>query len=80
MMLTGDARRVIEMRLRMIFLGMGTSSEMFLMVTEKLNALEDAKTIIIRGGNPSHIMDNYSKIVAANVVRLSAPDDPAPAA
>jgi ABC-type taurine transport system ATPase subunit len=71
MMLALDAAKVVEMRLRMMALGQSTPAEMFLMVTEKLEAMEDAGTIIIRGGDPSRIIDNYRKIVAANVARLS---------
>jgi hypothetical protein len=71
MTLMVEAARVIEMRLQMIALGKGTSDEMFLMVTEKLDATEEAKAIVIRGGDPSLIIDNYRKIVAANVARLS---------
>ena len=66
-----DAARVIEIRLRMMALGKSTTEEMFLMVTEKIQAMEQAKTIIIRGGNPSHVINHYQKIVAANVTRLS---------
>lgn len=66
-----DAARVIEIRLRMMALGTSTPSEMVLMITEKLNAMEEAKAIMMRGGNPSHIIDNYQRIVAANVARLS---------
>jgi hypothetical protein len=66
-----EAARVIEMRLRLIALGRGTADEMFLMVTEKIKALEEAGVIILRGGNPSLVIDNYQKIVAANVARLS---------
>ncbi len=42
-----------------------------LMVTEKVKALEEAGAIILRGGNPSLVIDNYQKIVATNVARLS---------
>ena len=56
------------MHLQMIALGKGTSDEMFLMVTEKLDAMEQAKAI--RGGDPSLIIDNYRKIIAANIARL----------
>jgi hypothetical protein len=71
MTLMVEATRVIEMRLQMIAFSKGTSDEMFLMVTEKLDAMAQAKKIIIRGGDPSLIIDNYRKIVAANVARLS---------
>ena len=71
MILMSEATRVIEMRLRMMALGKGTSDEIFLMITEKIEALEEAKAIIIHGGHPSLVIDNYRKIVAANVTRLS---------
>jgi len=35
-------------------LGKGTSDEMFLMVTQKLDAMEQAKAVVIRGGDPSY--------------------------
>jgi hypothetical protein len=71
MTLMADAAQVIEIRLRMMALGQSTSDEMFLMVTEKIDAIEQAKKIIIRGGDPSLVIENYQKIVAANVARLS---------
>jgi hypothetical protein len=71
MTLMADAGRVIEIRLRMMALGKSTSDEMFLMVTEKIEAMEQAKKIIIRGGDPTLVIENYQKIVAANVARLS---------
>jgi hypothetical protein len=42
------------------------------MVTEKLNALDEAQMIIVRGGDPSQVIDHYRKIVSENVARLSA--------
>ena len=71
--LMADAARVIEIRLRMMALGTSTPAEMFLMVSEKMNAMEEAKAIFARGGNPSLVLENYQKIVAANVARLSGP-------
>jgi hypothetical protein len=56
----------------MMALGKSTPVEMLLMVTEKINAMDEAHAILIRGGSPSLIIDNYQKIVAANVARLSA--------
>ena len=73
MTLMADAARVIEIRLRMMALGTSTPDEMFLMVTEKIEAMEQAKKIFIRGGDPSLVIENYQKIVAANVARLSRP-------
>ena len=72
MLLALDAVKVVDIRLRMIALGQSTPAEMFLMVIEKLDAVQDANSIIIRGGDPLLIIDNYRKIVAANVQRLSA--------
>jgi len=72
MTLLADAATVIEMRLRMMALGQSTPGEMVLMVSEKMNALEEARAIIARGGDPSLVIANYQKIVAANVARLSA--------
>jgi hypothetical protein len=71
MTLMMDATRVIEIRLRMMALGESTPNEMVLMVAEKMSALEQAQAIIARGGNPSLVIENYQKIVAANVARLS---------
>ena len=70
-MLMADVLQVIEMRIRLVALGKGTSDEMFLMVTEKIEALDNARAILIRGGDPARVLDNYRKIVAANVARLS---------
>jgi hypothetical protein len=71
MTLMMDAARVIEIRLRMMAFGKSTPNEMFLMVSEKMDAMEAAKAIIIRGGSPSLVIDHYQKIVTANVERLS---------
>ena len=73
MTLMADAARVIEIRVMMMALGQSNPGEMLLMVSEKMNALEQAQAIIVRGGNPSLILENYQKIVAANVARLSGP-------
>jgi hypothetical protein len=70
--LMADAGRVIEIRLRMMVLGKSTPDEMFLMVTEKIEAMDQAKTIMFRGGHPSLVIEHYQKIVAANVARLEA--------
>jgi hypothetical protein len=63
--------QVIEMRLRLIAGGKGTPEEMFLMVNEKIDALTQASTIVARGGNSGQVIDNYRKIIAANVERLT---------
>jgi hypothetical protein len=69
--LMADAARVIEIRLKMMAFGQSTPTELFLMVSEKMNAMEEAQAIIARGGNPSLVIENYQKIVAANVARLT---------
>ncbi|MET4518197.1 hypothetical protein [Bradyrhizobium sp. I1.7.5] len=69
--LMADALEVIDMRLRQIAAGAGSTDEMFLMVTEKLVAAE-ARTILIRGRDCGDVLDHYRKIVAGNVERLSA--------
>ena len=46
--LMADAARVIEIRLWMMALGTSTPAEMFLMVSEKMNAMEEAKAIIVK--------------------------------
>ena len=55
----------------MIALGRGTPSEMLLMISEKIDAMERANAIIISGGDPSRVVDHYKTVVAANVARLS---------
>jgi hypothetical protein len=80
MTLLVEAGRVMEMRLQMIALGKSTSDEMLLMVTEKLDAMAQAKKIIIRGGDPSLVIDHYRKIVAAMSHVCPKTSDPAPAA
>jgi len=69
--LMADAARVIEIRLKMMAFGQSTPTDVFLMVSEKMNAMAEAKWIIIRGGNPYLVIDHYQKIVTANVERLS---------
>jgi hypothetical protein len=55
------------MRLRMIALGKSTPDEIFLMVVRENARMEEAKAILARAGNPSLVIENYQKIVAANV-------------
>ena len=45
MTLMVEAKRVIELRLRLIVLGRSTPDEIFLMVTEKIDALEQANSV-----------------------------------
>jgi hypothetical protein len=53
----------------MMALGEATPDEMLLMVTETIK--EHASGTMIRGGDLVLVVDNYRKIVAANVARLS---------
>ena len=41
------------------------------MLNEKVDALGEARAILIRGGDATEVLDNYRKIVAANAARLS---------
>jgi hypothetical protein len=72
MMLMADAARVVDIRLRMMAFGESIPAELLLMVSKKMNAMGEAKAIIARGGNPLVLVENYQKIVAAKVARLSA--------
>lgn len=45
LILMADALQVMDMRLRQLAAGNGTSDETFLMVTEKLEAAAEARTI-----------------------------------
>ena len=69
--LFAEASRVIELRLQMMATGKATPQEMLLMITEKVQAMDHAGRILARGGSPIAVIDNYRKIVAANVERLS---------
>jgi hypothetical protein len=66
-----EASGVIATRLSKISLGdSDAAAESHLMVTEKISAAFEAAAILARGGNASHIVDNYRQHVAANAVRL----------
>jgi hypothetical protein len=67
-----DILNVIDMRLRLIAAGKSTPDEIFLMVNEKVEAFEEARAILMRGGDTTQILDNDRKIVGANAARLSA--------
>ena len=69
--LVTDAMQVIDIRFRQTAAGKGTAAETYLMVSEKIDAAAEARLIFLRGGNCSHVIDHYRKIVSANVERLS---------
>ena len=71
MTLMADAAQVIEIRLRMMVQGSATAEEMLLMITEKIEAAQHAARTLVGGGSASVVVDNYRKIVSANVDRLS---------
>jgi hypothetical protein len=71
MTLLAEASRVIDLRLRLLSEGQASPDEMLLMVTEKIEAMQHAGWILLRGGNAGLVIDNYRRIVAANVKRLS---------
>ena len=71
MLLALEASRVIERRLQLVAQGKCTIDEAFLMVSEKLGAFDHATSVIARGGHPELIIDNYRKIIADNITRLS---------
>ncbi|MCK1288594.1 hypothetical protein IVB41_32310 [Bradyrhizobium sp. 44] len=66
-----EALQVIELRLRLLAAGKGTPDEIFLVVNEKIDALAEARNILIRSGAPAEILDNHRKIIAASALRLS---------
>lgn len=66
-----EAGGVVATRLARISLGdSDAATESRLMVTEKISAAFETAAILARGGNASHIVDNYRMHVAANASRL----------
>lgn len=51
-MLMSDAARVVDIRLRMMAFGESIPAELLLMVSKKMNAMEEAKAIIARVATP----------------------------
>ena len=72
MMLAVEANNLIDIRMRkMASGGVNAAAETQLMISEKLDALAEASLILMRGGSPVHVIDNYRKLVAANATRLA---------
>ena len=70
-MLAFEAGEVVNARLAKIAMGgAGAASECQLMVIEKIGACQEAGSILVSGGSPEHVIDNYRKQVAANASRL----------
>jgi len=59
--LRADAVQVVDMRLRQIAAGNGTPQEMFLMVSEKIDAAAEARTIMLRGGDCNQLSTTTGK-------------------
>ena len=71
MMLAFEAGNVIDLRLWKIARGGAEgAAESHLMVKEKVDALFEAGSVLVAGGSTAHIIDMYSKHVAANALRL----------
>jgi hypothetical protein len=70
-MLAFEAGNVIDKRIWKIARG-GTDgvAESCLMVSEKVHALFEAGSVLVRGGNSAQVIDMYRKHVAANALRL----------
>ena len=72
MMLALEARDVIDLRLWKIARGGAeATAESGLMVSEKVNALFEAGSLMIAGGNPAQVIEMYRRHVAANAARLA---------
>jgi hypothetical protein len=71
MTLMADALQVVDIRLRQLIAGEGTPADVFLMVTEKMDAAAEARTIFLRSGDCNQVVDHYRRIVSANIQRLS---------
>ena len=71
MMLAFEAGTVIDQRLWKIAKGGAEgAAESHLMVQEKVDALFQAGSVLLAGGNSSQVIDMYRKHVAANALRL----------
>jgi hypothetical protein len=71
MMLAVEANNVIDIRLRLIARGGDDAAqETRLMVDEKVNAVFDAVSLVMRGKS-AHVIEFYRKQVAANASRLT---------
>jgi hypothetical protein len=70
-MLAFEACNVVDMRLRKIARGGAEgAAESHLMVKEKVDALFEAGSMLMRGGNQAELVEMYRKHVAANAFRL----------
>jgi len=70
-MLAIEAQSVISARLTQFAMGLGTSAETNLMVSEKIFALAEAVATVAAGGSVHEVVRGYRKHVRANLRRLS---------
>jgi hypothetical protein len=71
-MLAVESNNVIDIRLRRIASGrVNAAEETRLMVSEKVDAAFEARSMLVKGGKPADVIDFYRKHVAANMARLS---------
>jgi hypothetical protein len=71
LMLAFESSNVIDLRLWKIARGgQRAATESHLMVKEKIDALFEAGSVLVEGGNPATVIDMYRKHVAANAARL----------
>ena len=56
-----DALNGIDLRLRLIAAGKSTPDEMFLMVDEQVEALSEARAILLRGAMPIRLSTTTGK-------------------
>ena len=68
-----ESQQVVGLRLARILAGGGDAyREMQLMAREKLQAGIEAVLHLAAGGSPVDVVDNYRRIVQANIARLTA--------
>jgi hypothetical protein len=71
MMLAFEAGSVIDMHLWKIARGGGAgAAESHLMISEKIDALFEAGSVLVGGGSSAQIIEMYRRHVAANAARL----------
>ena len=71
-MLNIESCNVISLRLMELMVGTGDwPNEVQLMVSEKVNAMFEARANLMTGGTATSVVDRYREHVAANAKRLS---------
>jgi hypothetical protein len=76
-MLAIESQDVIGLRLKKIAYGeVSVYNEVFLMVSEKIDAAVEAGTTLMAGGSAAAVVARYREHVASNAGRLSANGHP----